>query len=461
MNHICRRDQTLGRGSYKIAYFTKKCDVENPTNWTSDEDPNKLCIVTFKNAIYWLNPLTSNDENRDKDREYVEFKTKLKSDPKFDYGVYKIVVAITMIDKLIEVINILKDYSDYFGSTTKININNRNPHTIALLEEWYGLSDDQFEIINELKKMNELNKIGVSVVHSGGGAPPESTSHLAPMLHQIRIDKIDLKDQKNPKKIIGTPFSPDKMDEEFSKITNRTPVNISYLVERCGMSIKSLITMVNFDRFTKIGEEIIKFIDLCVDLTHEINCDFKPENLCPQYTSDGTTIESLSLLDIDAKFYIKNDSPDFIMHTKVFMKFMMFSYIQKYNQKIFPDWGITETQVRDMLRFFYDDAYLVYRYNPLNMLWHYLVTINPENPQDGYEFLYHDKLKKYFSSADDLIKNFDGNISYIRPIVAVKGALSSLFPFPKFSDMSGGTKQRRLKSRKHKKKHQSRKKTEK
>lgn len=458
MNHICRTDLTLGSGTYKIAYATEKCKVETPKDWTSDEDPKKLCIVVFKNRINWLNPTTSTDE----EREYVEFKTKLKSDPKFDYGVYKIVVAVHMVDKLTQVVNILKDYGDYFGSTQKININDRNPHTIALLEKWYGFSDDQFEIMNELKKMSELNKIGLSVVHSGRGAPPESVSQLAPMLHQIRIDTIDLKDKKI---IIGTPFSPANMDEEFAKITNRTPVKILYLVEKCGMSIKALIQMVNFDRFTKIGEEIIKFIDLCVDLTHEINCDFKPENLCPQYTSDGMTIESLSLLDIDAKFYIKNDSPDFIMHAKVFMKFMIFSYIQKYSQKIFPDWGITETQVRDMLRFFYDDAYMVYRYNPLNMLWHYLVRMNPKYARDDYEFLYHDELKKYYPSADALIENFNGNISYVRPKVAVQGALSSLFPFPKFSDMGGGIKQRRrrsykVKSRKHKKKHQSRRKTE-
>jgi len=450
LHRICKTDHQLGKGTYKTAFATKKCveSTEEITDWTSSEPPNKLCIVEFKNKIRWVNPLTASDEIiKNSIEEFAEFKKKLKSDPAFDRGVYKIISKTSSSDKLREVMNIIKDYGNYFGSTKHININDLNPNTIKLLEKWYGISDDQFEITNELKKMHELNKIGITTNHSGGGAPPDTLTQLAPMLYQIRIDTLEIEPDRRVTKVnMGIPFSPDEIDSKFSEIINESVIKISYLVEKCGMSIKSLVQMVNYDKFSKIGEKIIEFIDTCVDLTHELNCDFKPENLCPQYNSIDE-IESLSLLDIDAKFYIKNDDVEFQKNAKVFMKFMIFSYFAKYSQKIFPDWGISENDVREMLKFFYQDTYMIYRYNPINMIWHYMDGTNPANIFDNYEFMYHDEIKKHFPSEEKLISSFEHTFIYIRPKSAPEGSLSSILKVPKpFPKMEGG------KSKKHKKK---------
>lgn len=391
---ICKTEKRLGNGTYKMAFSAKKCDDNKSFyEWTSTEDPNKLCIVEFKNEIRWANPLTTSDESI---AEYTEFKKKLKSDPIFDYGVYKFVS-----ERREDVIN---KYGSYFASTKYINIA-EDVQSIELMEKWYRSSNDQFEIINELKKMHELNKIGITTIHSGAGAPPNETTPLAPMLYQIRIDTLE------PDNKLGIPFSPDNMDSEFFKVMNGSLIKISYLVEKCGMSI---IKFVEKDKYFKIGKKIIEFIDAYVDLTNELNCDFKPDNLCPQYNSDNE-IESLSLLDIDAKFYIKDDDVNFRKHAKVFMKFMIFSYFRKYNHELFPDWGILPANVINMLKFFYSNTYMTYRYNPINMLWNYFDGMNPTNNavEDDYEFMYYDELKRKFPSEEKLIQGFRYSILQI------------------------------------------------
>lgn len=374
---ICKTNQQIGYGSNKIAFSAKICEDEDSTNWTSTRDPKDLCIVEFKNEIQWIT---------DDEKKYVEFKKKIKSDPKFDYSLHK------------------------FFSTNKkdseLMVFSTNKKDSDLLEKWYRNSNDQFDIVNELKKMHELNKIGITTTHSGAGAPPSETTPLAPMLYQIRIDTWE-----KGQVIKGIPFSPYNMDSEFSKIPNESIITISYLVERCGKSLSNIILDMNDSKISQIGKKIIEFIDAYVDLTNELNCDFKPNNLCPQYNSNNEIV-SLSLLDIDAKFYIKNDDANFRNHAKVFMKFMVFSYFRKYNHVTFPDWGISKASVVKMFIFFYDDAYMLYKYNPINMLWNYFDGLNPTDDFE-YQFMYYDDLKMRFPSAPELVKGFKYSISFI------------------------------------------------
>jgi hypothetical protein len=56
------------------------------------------------------------------------------------------------------------------------------------------------------------------------------------------------------------------------------------------------------------------------------------------------------------------------------MKFSAFAIVYKvFPQMKFPDWFVTQKQVFDMIVFFHDIKYSKYEYNPINMLYYYLV----------------------------------------------------------------------------------------
>ena len=232
-----------------------------------------------------------------------------------------------------------------------------NANEIELYKNMYNNRKPQFECIAELKKMMELGE------------------SFAPKLHQIRIDIVDEE--------YGTPFSPDEMDSKFEEIGNNT-VLVSYLVERCDESVIKFVSK-NGEQKPEVAAKMIEFIDSYVERQNELNCDIKSENFCPRII-DGRVV-SIRLLDVDPKFCIKGYTPEFKRNAKVFMKYAFITHSVKWGQKIdkqrkiinFGNLGITQDDVNDMIRFFYKPEYMVYEFNPINMLYHYFVNLDPSN----------------------------------------------------------------------------------
>lgn len=320
--------EKLGRGSSKQAFTIQKDTAGEPDNFTIEEgsDVTKFCIVKYTNSIWWL-PKSSYS------KKFIKF-LKDMTDPQFKRNFNNNLIR--------------KDYefNDKEIESFKNMYNNRKP---------------QFECIAELKKMMELGE------------------SFAPKLHQIRIDIINARGAVEK----GTPFSPDKMDSKFEEIGEHD-VNISYLVERCDESVIKFVSK-NEDKKPEVAAKMIEFIDSYVERQNELNCDIKSDNFCPRIV-DGRVI-SIRLLDVDPKFCIKGDAPEFKKNAKVFMKYAFITHSVKWGQKIdekrkkinFGDLGITQDHVNDMIRFFYKPEYMVYEFNPINMLYHYFVNLDPGN----------------------------------------------------------------------------------
>jgi hypothetical protein len=268
------------------------------------------------------------------------------------------------------------------------------------LIKWFNENDEQFDYINELKKMNELSKLG-----------------LAPELYQIRINN-------------EAPFSPDEMDAKIAEIKDGEPVQISYLVEKCGGDIATFINSIDNSRTFSYSEKTEKtkefiqkmceFCDTLVDRTGWLNCDLKYENLCP-IIAEGKIV-SIRLLDVDPKYSIeKKGNPDFSRHAKVFMKFFIFTYLLKRKQNYelsVSKWGVSDVEVREMIAFFYGMDYMIYEFNPINMMYHYLIQRHPlelkTKEKHRYEFLEFDDLKKYFTTDEEMIAVFGRFIGAVR-----------------------------------------------
>jgi hypothetical protein len=243
--------------------------------------------------------------------------------------------------------------------------------------------------------MNELSKLG-----------------LAPELYQIRINS-------------EAPFSPDEIDAKIAEIKDGEPVQISYLVEKCGGDIALFIRSIENSRTFSYSEKTEKtkefiqkmceFCDTLVDRTGWLNCDLKYENLCP-IIAEGKIV-SIRLLDVDPKYSIeKKGNPEFSRHAKVFMKFFIFTYLLKRNDNYelrHSKWGVSDVEVREMIAFFYGMDYMIYEFNPINMMYHYLIKKHPL--EQHYTFLAFDDLKKYFTTDEEMIAVF------IRFIGAVRG----------------------------------------
>ena len=141
------------------------------------------------------------------------------------------------------------------GEATKTPIVEEFPeiNNLDKLMKWFDENDQQFEYINELKKMNELSKLG-----------------LAPELYQIRINN-------------EAPFSPDEIDAKIAEIKDGEPVQISYMAEKCGMryprDIREFVRSYPMKE-DEVVRKVCEFCDEFVDKTKGVNCDFKYQNLC-------------------------------------------------------------------------------------------------------------------------------------------------------------------------------------
>jgi hypothetical protein len=384
IKHVCKKsDLPFARGNVKRAYEVKEC-----VDFASNKDTTQMVIVNFTGDIKWINP--SNPSNRwqptRNGNQIIKFKTKMINEPQFKYDIR----------------NLINTYKAD-GEATKIPIIEEFPEIDNLdkLIKWFNENDQQFDYINELKKMNELSKLG-----------------LAPELYQIRINS-------------EAPFSPDEIDAKIAEIKDGdNPIQISYLAEKCGGDIALFISSIEnsrtfsyMEKTEKTKEFIQKMCEFCdtlVDRTGWLNCDLKYENLCP-IIAEGRIV-SIRLLDVDPKYSIeKKGNPDFSRHAKVFMKFFIFTYLLKRKnnyQLSVSKWGVSDVEVREMIAFFYGMDYMIYEFNPINMMYHYLIKKHPlelkTEEEHDYAFLGFDDLKKYFTTDEEMIAVFGRFIGAVR-----------------------------------------------
>jgi hypothetical protein len=381
IKHVCKKsDFPFAAGNVKKAYEVKDC-----IDFESDKDTTQMVIVNFGDKIRWINP--SKRSNRwqptRNGNKIIEFKTKMMNDPDFTYNNSK------LIDKL------MTDHPDWETTKKSIEVSIEEFPEIKNLEdllEWYQKNNSQFYYINELKKMNELSKAG-----------------LAPKLYQIRINA-------------EAPFSPEEIDAKMGEIPDgENPIQISYLAEKCGGDISTFIRRIESDmklsydkkkeNIEKIIQKICDFCDAFVDTTESVNCDLKDVNLCPNVVEGE--IVSIMLLDVDPMYSIeKKGNPDFLRHAKVFMKFLIFMYLLKktennYELRLSKVWKISNVEVREMISFFYGMEYMKYQFNPINMMYHYLIKKHPVSKDErSYDFLKFDELKQYFTTDAEMIEAF-------------------------------------------------------
>lgn len=380
IKHVCKKsDFPFAAGNAKKAYEVKDC-----VDFESDKDTTQMVIVNFKKKIRWMNPskLSHQWNSTRNGNKIIEFKTKMMNDPDFTYNISK------LTDKL------MTDNPDWETTKNSIVVSIEEFPEIKNLEdllEWYQKYDSQFDYVNELKKMYELSKVG-----------------LAPKLYQIRIN-------------VEAPFSPDEIDVKMGEITDGKEVEISYLIEKCGGDISRFIRTIESDRkliyikkkenIEKIVQKICEFCDAFVDRTESINSDLKDDNLCPTIV-DGEIV-SIMLLDVDPMYSIeKKGNPEFLKHAKVFMKFFIFMYLLKKTDnnseiRLSKVWNISNVEVGEMIAFFYGMEYMKYQFNPINVMYHYLIKKHPVTKDEhSYEFLKFDELKQYFTTDAEMVDVF-------------------------------------------------------
>jgi hypothetical protein len=287
---------------------------------------------------------------------------------------------------------------------------NKKYNTFEILKkEFYKTYKDQFDKIAELRKIFELGN-----------------KSFAPKLHQIRIDKV----VGNGKIEYGIPFLPENMDAEFDKPYSQF-VEITYVIEKCDESIIKFLSK-NPDKIEDVGQKVVELIEAFVNSESQLICDIKSENFCPKIING--TFEKVGFLDVDTQYITYGYGPRFIKNAIVFMKYAFLIHSQRWGEKKkekidgkiketrvtfnFGNLGITQEEVDDMIRYFYQDEYMKNNeYNPINMLYHYFINLHPYNFDssmyaEDYFFLNHNRLIKYFE-IDEIVKVFhDANIKY-------------------------------------------------
>jgi hypothetical protein len=374
IKHVCKKsDLPFARGNVKKAYEVKEC-----VDFASDKDATQIVIVNFTGEIKWINPSKPSNlrQNTPNGNQIIKFKTKMINEPQFKYDIRK------LIDRLI---------ADREATKTPIVEEFPEINNLDKLMKWFDENDQQFEYINELKKMNELSKLG-----------------LAPELYQIRINN-------------EAPFSPDEIDAKIAEIKDGEPVQISYMAEKCGMRYpKDIMEFVKSYPMNDddVARKVCEFCDKFVDTTESVNCDFKYQNLCPMIVETSKSsheIVSIRMLDVDPKYAIENkENPDFSRHAKVFMKFLMFAHLYKKGVNFFR-WGVSPGEVREMIAFFYGMDYMIYEFNPINMMYHYLIKTSGEE-KTGF-----DNLKTKFPEVEQMTAVFEPYIRIARPFDVAKG----------------------------------------
>lgn len=241
-----------------------------------------------------------------------------------------------------------KEFGDFclvnFETNDKKHFNKRN--TLEFLTE-----------LEELHKLSELD--------------------LAPKLHQIRIDKMNVSGESVTK---GFPFLPTELTGKKQEIINlKTPdyenyFTVSFLIEMCGERVDAYLRKNNSEplKLIQVGEKFNEFSEIFIKKTNTANMDLKPANMCAKYDKTTGDILSIGLLDADSKFSITSETEGFKKHAKTFMNFLFFSICLKYNSILFPNWYLTKDDVREMIQFFSTDEFDIDGREPIGMLCHYL-----------------------------------------------------------------------------------------
>ena len=83
MKPICKK-HNIGSGSFKYAFSTQICDgsIAAQNNFTSDVNPDELCIVQFKDAIKIIE---FNEKSPTVVKQFYKFKMKMLNDAHFKY----------------------------------------------------------------------------------------------------------------------------------------------------------------------------------------------------------------------------------------------------------------------------------------------------------------------------------------------------------------------------------------
>lgn len=316
------QDAKLGNGNYKDAFTLKPATQESVHNFSlpNESDIDKFCLVQFKKFINWT-----------RESRILSMKT----------------------------------------DTTK---------SIYFKENFNDEYKTQIDNIAELRKLFDLGN-----------------KSFAPKLHQIRIDSYNYYET-----IIkyGTPFSPENMDAEFDKPYSQL-VKITYVIERCDDSIlkflfknqgekhgvdQYVMELKKSDKTDEVGQKVVELIEAFVNSESQLMCDIKSENFCPKIING--TFEKVRFLDVDTQFIINGNGPRFIKNAIDFMKYAFLVHSQRFGEKIeekrvtfnFGNLGITQEEVDEMIRYFYQEEYMKkFEFNPVNMLYHYFINLHPYN----------------------------------------------------------------------------------
>ena len=366
----------IGHGSYKNAFAIGENENPSPHNFTIPVGSNveDFCLVEYSKPIAWRHESTFSED-------FKQFVNALKTKPELNYNISK-----TPYERMIH----------------KLQIN------IDLYDEYDDISD-QLNCISELKKMRELSP------------------RFAPSIRQIRTDILD---RHGALLQYGNPFSPEDMDSGFGRIQTQGTgikfIRVSYLIERCGDNIIKYVSTHGPAEKTKVETKMIEFVDSYVDTFCEVNVDIKSPNFCTKII-DGE-IESIRLLDVDPTYCIKcgsDDPEEFKKHAKVFMKYAFIAHSVRWGEIInktptkvlFGNLGVTQDDVMEMIEYFCTRKYFMYERNPINMLYHYFIYINPaklvtghEHEPHQYRFLKYDKIEEYYGgyTLDSLKFIFNG-----------------------------------------------------
>lgn len=420
--------KSIGNGSFKDAFaVVNAANTRNPANIKVPlgTDVNAICYVEYKDP-FDISKYIEMNSNVD----FPLFKFQMQNGPDFKFYVryfldlqndynnltvrknnqlYQIKDADRLInDQYKHLITSQPEKDFLLVQRIKYNVftNKRQLRSI------YIKNKDLFECIDELTKMYELGIVG-----------------LSPRLIKIRIILGTLNKVSFIPIHYGEPFDPTedinvKINELIMQHASAatTHFKITYLMDRCDEDIykyyKKIGDPADKEQFlADIGYSINEYVENFVNNQNALNTDSKISNLCPNFSTIKPTVIGL---DNDPKYIIPNIYKDanFNKHAKTFMKFSIFALFYKNTKQNinFPNWFVTQQEVDDMITFFYRFEYLKYTFNPVNMLYFYIVY--------SEKFLEYTNLESYYdpTSADgmDRIKR-----KFIVPPGAERGNSSS------------------------------------
>jgi hypothetical protein len=441
----------IGKGAFKIAYSVEK-STSPPKEYNykipSTSDPANFVIVIYKNNFDIAKYIKTRDP------VFVTFKNMIDSDPELKFYIKHILNYNQTDTRFISYKNLLtssalpgeQNFSDIIKKGEDYVKTFKNLDDFRDLRNTYIKNEDLFDCVNELTELFDLGD-GGSLAAGGGGSAAGGGgggNKLSPQLFGISVNTSYTNSVEKPFSLPSDIYS--EIDKIIASIaasnqsSNHTIFRISYLIEKCGTTIKdqykSALKKGEENQFLRdMGNAINAFVEKFVNTKNKLHGDLKIENLCPDYSK--TPIE-VNLLDVDPNYSISNDGdPEFSKHAKVFMKFLVFAHADKYYGILFPEWFVTKQEVDDMIVFFYQKKYLKFVFNPVNMLFYYLY-------KKAHFYNYSTLLIYYSPQIPDRMSSLKLKFQIPQYVINV-GISPSVFKLP-----GGGKKTKKRNSRKRK-----------